>query len=156
MLNELRPAVVFSAIYLAVLILLATGSVYMFGQYERAWGRGGSWQVLSWIAIGSTILAFFAALFTSTLVRRRGRELSITRAALASILTILMFLPLSYVAAPIAQTVGLLGVAVASLVLPALSCALLSKSANSAPHRDGREAAAFGQPSSTPARGRER
>jgi hypothetical protein len=130
--NELRPAVVFAASFLAVLLVLATVSVYVFGQYERAWGRGGSWQVLSWISLASAVLSFFGALFALIITRRRGRNLSLPRAVLGGIFSSVGIVLLLYASPPVAQSVGLWGVAVASLVLPMVACGMLSKPANPA------------------------
>ena len=139
--HELRPAVIFAMAYFLILVGLAAVSVYVFGVYERAWGRGGSWQVLTWIAAGSTVLAFFGALSGSTVARRRGRALSLLRTLLAAIVASLVLLCALYVSAPVGQTVGLWGIAVASVVLPMLACAMLSKPANPTIERDAPQAA---------------
>jgi hypothetical protein len=130
--HDFRPAVIFGITFFAILLVLATISVYGFGQYERAWGRGVSWQVLSWISAASAVLSFFGALLAATVMRRRGRNLSLPRAVLGGILSSVGILCLLYVSTPVTQSVGLWGVAVASVVLPVVACGMLSKPANPA------------------------
>jgi hypothetical protein len=45
------------------MLVAAAVSVYGFDEYERAWGRGGSFQVLSWISVPVALgVGLFAAL----------------------------------------------------------------------------------------------
>jgi len=54
-------AVYFTAGLLLTMLSWSTISVYVFDQYERAWGHGGSVQVLWWLSILGAIAAFFGA-----------------------------------------------------------------------------------------------
>jgi len=47
-------------IWLTVVIVGAV-SIYGFGQYDSAWGRGGSLQVYVWIATGTSVIACFGS-----------------------------------------------------------------------------------------------
>jgi hypothetical protein len=54
-------ALLFSGAAVLVALVLAPVSVYVFGQYERAWGKGGSTQVLWWVSIGWGVVALLSA-----------------------------------------------------------------------------------------------
>ncbi len=54
-------AVYFTAGLLLTMLLWSTISVYVLDQYERAWGHGGSVQVLWWLSILGAIAALFGA-----------------------------------------------------------------------------------------------
>ncbi len=53
-----------------VLSLAALGSVYVLGQVEPAWGRGGSAQVMLWLAIAGAFVACLAFGFAAAITRR--------------------------------------------------------------------------------------
>lgn len=50
-----RAALWAAMAFLLCMLVVAAVSVYGFDEYERAWGRGGSFQVLSWIAIAASV-----------------------------------------------------------------------------------------------------
>jgi peptidoglycan/LPS O-acetylase OafA/YrhL len=49
--------------FLLCMLVAAAISVYGFDEYERAWGRGGSFQVLSWIAAATSVAVCLLAAF---------------------------------------------------------------------------------------------
>jgi hypothetical protein len=56
-----RAAVVFAAAVWVAVTLVGAVSIYGFGQYELAWGRGASLQVYTWIATGVAFASCFGA-----------------------------------------------------------------------------------------------
>jgi hypothetical protein len=56
-----KATVVFSGTLWILVVVAGAVSVYGFDQYERAWGRGGSFQVYTWIAFGMAALAAVCA-----------------------------------------------------------------------------------------------
>jgi len=66
-------ALLFSGAAVAVALVVAPISVYVFGQYEHAWGKGGSTQVLWWVSIGWGFLALFSVAIGAAAAQRSGR-----------------------------------------------------------------------------------
>jgi len=56
-------------IWLVFLIAIAV-SIYGFGAYERAWGRGGSFQVEAWVAFVGALVAMGAFGISSAVLQR--------------------------------------------------------------------------------------
>lgn len=56
-----KIAVYFAGTILVLLLLWSTVSVYMLDQYERAWGRGGSVQVLWMLSVTVALLTLFSS-----------------------------------------------------------------------------------------------
>jgi hypothetical protein len=83
-------ATLFSGAAVLVAIVMAPISVYVFGQYERAWGMGASTQVLWWVSIGWGVAALFTSAIGAAAARRPGRV-----PALLAILAGAAFLPVS-------------------------------------------------------------
>jgi peptidoglycan/LPS O-acetylase OafA/YrhL len=50
-----RAALWTAMTFLLCMLVAAVISVYGFDEYERAWGRGGSFQVLSWVAVAASV-----------------------------------------------------------------------------------------------------
>ena len=55
---------------LLVFLVAAAVSVYGFDAYERAWGRGGSFQVETWIALVGALIAMGAFGISSATLQR--------------------------------------------------------------------------------------
>ena len=66
----MKAITLFGAAFLLVFVTAAAVSVYGFGQYEQAWGRGGSLQVESWLALVGALVAMGSFGISSTLLRR--------------------------------------------------------------------------------------
>jgi len=60
----------FVAAFLLVFLTAAVVSVYGFGQYEPAWGRGGSLQVEAWLALVGALVAMGSFGISSALLHR--------------------------------------------------------------------------------------
>jgi hypothetical protein len=56
-----RAAVMSAATIWVAVTFLGAVSIYGFGQYELAWGRGASLQVYIWIATGAAFVSCFGA-----------------------------------------------------------------------------------------------
>ena len=56
----MKPVLLFGAAALLVFVVAAAVSVYGFGQFEHAWGRGGSLQVESWLGLVAALVAMGA------------------------------------------------------------------------------------------------
>src|ERR1700678_841043 len=81
----------FTGAALAFALVAAPVSVYLFGEYEPAWGKGGSTQVLWWIAIGWALIGIFSSAIGAAAARRPSRVpklLSLTAGA--------VFFPITY------------------------------------------------------------
>ncbi len=66
----MKAVILFGAAFLLVFLTAAAVSVYGFGQYEQAWGRGGSLQVESWLALVGALVAMGSFGISSALLRR--------------------------------------------------------------------------------------
>jgi hypothetical protein len=154
--HELRAPLYFTLGFFLALVLAATASVYGFRVYERAWGMGGSWQVLLWIATGSTVLALLSVMYIYRFARRQGRTMARPRALLVGGASALALIGIVALLPEQTKDFGLWPVAALSVVLPALSIFLLSAPANRAAHTDARGASQVSSPSQSRAGGRER
>jgi hypothetical protein len=63
---------ILSAALWVLIVLVGAVSVYAFDQYERAWGRGPSVQVYSWIATAVALVILFGSGFGFRLGARSG------------------------------------------------------------------------------------
>lgn len=98
---------------------------------------GGSWQVLTWIAGVSAVLALFGVLYGYRFARRKGRSITSRRAIVVGSLTSLVCLgafALSQLV-PELKAFGLALAAIISLALPAAAIFLFSRPANPAFNR---------------------
>jgi len=66
----MKAITLFGAAFLLVFLIAAVVSVYGFGQYEQAWGRGGSVQVEAWLALIGALVAMGSFGISSALLRR--------------------------------------------------------------------------------------
>jgi hypothetical protein len=92
-----RSSLFFAAGFWAAVVLTGAGGIYGFDYYERAWGRGPSLQVYTWIASLGAVVALFPAGFGFRL--GGGEELApgpivatISGAALVLVLWLISFL----------------------------------------------------------------
>src|SRR5215471_19164139 len=53
----MRPILVFGAASLCVFLLVCATTVFGLGQYDRAWGRWGSFQVEAWVSLVGALVA---------------------------------------------------------------------------------------------------
>lgn len=127
MAHELRSASIVAVTNAILFAGSAAFGVYNLGQYNLAWGPDRSWQVLWWLALASSALAFFGALFGSILASRTGRSLHPRHAVLAGMLVAAVLWILVYLKHAFAMEGGLFGAVVGSLVLPYLVCVKMSK-----------------------------
>lgn len=137
--TELRPPIYFIFGFFLTLVMAATISVYGFLVYERAWGMGGSWQVLVGVAIGSAVIALLAVLNTYKSVRSSGKMLTRARAFTIGIACALTLIGLTAAMPEQTKEYGLWSTALLSAVIPALSILLLSKPANPSLNPDARQ-----------------
>jgi hypothetical protein len=132
--------------------------VYGFDQYERAWGRGNSYQVVLWIIIAAGVVNAFGFVFGANTFRVKaprwksfflGAAFTLVFAGLAAIVRYL----------GLEQNVRLLILALLSFVASFLAAKLLAmwaSSANRTPHPDAREASQLISSSQSRAGGWER
>ena len=66
----MKPLLIFGGACLLVFVIVAAISVYGFGQYERAWGRGGSFQVETWLSLVGAVIAMGSFGISSALLQR--------------------------------------------------------------------------------------
>lgn len=142
MAHELRSAAIIATSNVILFAGSAAVCVYGLGRYDHAWGPERSWQVLSWLAVASSVLAFFGALFGSIIASRSDRSLHPRHAVLAGALITTVLWILLYLKHAFAMEGGLFGAVIGSILLPYLVCVKMSRSAG--PHAD--EEADNGQP----------
>jgi hypothetical protein len=66
----MKPVSLFGAAPLLTYIAVAAVSVYGFGQYEPAWGYGGSLQVEAWLGVVGALIAMGSFGISSAVLRR--------------------------------------------------------------------------------------
>ena len=66
----MKAITLFGAAFLLVFLTAAVVSVYGLGQFEQAWGRGGSLQVEAWLGLVGALLAMGSFGISSALLRR--------------------------------------------------------------------------------------
>jgi hypothetical protein len=86
-----RTALTFASTVLVMLIAWFTVSVYGLGQYEPAWGRGGTVQVGWWLSAGVALAALVSSGMGASLA---GRERTVSR--VAAVITAAGYVGVSY------------------------------------------------------------
>jgi hypothetical protein len=137
--HELRAPMYFTLGFFLALVIAATVSVYGFRVYERAWGMGGSWQVLLGVAIGSTVIALLSVMHAYRFARRLGKMMSRPRALVVGAASAEALIGLSALMPDQAKAFGLWSIAALSVILPAFSTLLLSTPANPLLNTDARQ-----------------
>lgn len=66
----MKAITLFGAAFLLVFLTAAAVSVYGFGQYEQAWGRGGSLQAEAWLALVGALVAMGSFGISSAVLHR--------------------------------------------------------------------------------------
>jgi hypothetical protein len=66
----MRPILVFGAASLCVFLLVCATTVFGFDQYDRAWGRWGSFQVEAWVSVVGALVATGAFGIASAFMHR--------------------------------------------------------------------------------------
>jgi hypothetical protein len=108
-----RAALQMAVGFWVAVVLFETVAIYGFGQFEHAWGRGPSLQVVSWVATGVALVVLVSAALGFKVGSQRG---TVPRAIIAASLGFLLVLLLSlilWVLSRIPSKVGLLNAATA-------------------------------------------
>jgi hypothetical protein len=66
----MKSVLLFGAAALLIFLCAAAVSVYCLGQYEHAWGRGGSFQVEAWLGLVGALVAMGSFGISSAALRR--------------------------------------------------------------------------------------
>ena len=66
----MKAVLLFGAASLLIFLGAAAVSVYGFGQFEHAWGRGGSFQVEAWLGLVGALVAMGSFGISSAAMRR--------------------------------------------------------------------------------------
>jgi hypothetical protein len=66
----MKAVLLFGAAALLIFLCAAAVSVYALGQYEHAWGRGGSFQVEAWLGLVGALVAMGSFGISSAALRR--------------------------------------------------------------------------------------
>jgi len=156
--DRVTATALFVAGFVITAVALMAVSVYGFDQYERAWGRGNSFQVVLWIIIAAGVVNAFGFVFGANTFRVKvpwwksfffGAAFTLVFSGLAAIVRYL----------GLEQNTRLLILAFLSFAASFLAAKLLAKwasSANRTPHPDAREASQLISSSQPRAGGRER
>ena len=104
-----KVALHFAGTVFVLLLLWSPFSVYVLGDYERAWGRGGSLQVLWWLSFG----AFLLTLFSSGL----GAKAAVPQRPVPTLTSVLAGLAFVVASAVVLWLLSLLGQDIARFIL---------------------------------------
>jgi hypothetical protein len=96
-----QTAVTFAATVLVAAIVWATFSVYGLGDFESAWGRGGSVQVLWLLSIALSLAALVGSAIGA---RIAGRDRLVARRLI--LIAALVYLSLTYAVSWLAEEIG--------------------------------------------------
>ena len=124
--KELQTATTVAATNLLVVASASAVAVYVLDQFDVGWGPDRTWQALFWLAVGTSVLTFFGALFGAILASRRDTTLRFAYAVGAGLATAMVLLVLLYLRQRFAFEGGLFGAIVASMLLPFLVCVRMS------------------------------
>ena len=124
--HELRTATIAATTNLLLVTASSAVAVYALDQYDPAWGPDRTWQTLCWLALATSVLVFFGALFGAILASRRDRTLRVAYAVLAGIVTAILILVLLGLKRHFAFEGGLFGAVVGSMLLPFIVCVRMS------------------------------
>ena len=124
--TELRTATTIATTNLLVVVASSAIAVFALDQYDPAWGADRTWQALFWLAVGTSVLVFFGALFGAIIARRRDTTLRFAYAVGAGVATAVVLLILISLKRHYAFEGGLFAAVIASMLLPFLVCVRMS------------------------------
>ena len=124
--KELQTATTIATTHLLVVAASSAIAVYALDHFDAGWGPDRTWQALFWLAVGTSVLVFFGALFGAILASRRDTTLRFAYAIGAGLATAIVLLLLLYLKRHFAFEGGLFGAIVASMLLPFLVCVRMS------------------------------
>ena len=130
--HELRTATITATTNLLVVAATSAIAVYALDQFDPSWGPDRTWQTLFWLAIGTSVLVFFGALFGAILASRRDTTLRFAYAVMAGSATAILLLALLALKQHSAFEGGLFGAVLVSMLVPFIVCVKMS-SPSSAP-----------------------